>query len=187
MMIQKYYRTQENATHEVKYSMVASNQYLCRGSMENHDAKKHDSGNSCGMSLKKSWIISRWAIESFFSFSACAWFPNSDMKLLQHRKELANILLIDSFDKIVVGEKCSRVAWKSALFCTLMNLLLLKKFVDRNWKNNFKKPYKQLTSSIPGCKKIVLTVYTFARGVNRWRGCSTKHDQEVTKLNPMEG
>ena len=58
-MIQKYYRTQDNETHEVKHLEVASSQYLCRESVENHYAKRHDSGNICGMSLEKTWITSR--------------------------------------------------------------------------------------------------------------------------------
>ena len=52
-------------THEFKYLEVESNHYLHRGSVDNHNSKLHDLKNSCGMSLEKTWITSRWEIESF--------------------------------------------------------------------------------------------------------------------------
>ena len=178
---------------EFKYTEVIGNHYRYRGSVDEHNSKRHDGGTGNGLSLEKTWHTSRWenrvfafilGISEVNAYLAWKFFGGNTESLLEFRKQLAFELVFneegDDSNSDGDGGDSKRRKLRSQ---GRHDLITLAKGTGPKPNKVYKLNYQQFTCHTPSCHKRVRTVCSCSPTIIRCNACFVNHRVEVHHEN----
>ena len=165
--------------------------YQLRGAVDEHNAKRHDGGTGCGISLEASWGTTIWenrvfsfilAISEVNAFLGRRYFHDVEAELqIDFRRKLSMelIMYMDELDddrNNVQGPITRRMACHD-----LKTAPVFSKFLEGRWVRCTKRPHQQFTCSEQNCTRRIRTYCTCSPQLWRCTQCYAIHYSRVVR------
>lgn len=179
-----------DATH-FKYKEVVANHYKYRGAVDEHNAKRHDGGTCCGISLESSWATARWenrvfsymlGVSEVNAFLGWSYWGTEKETQIQFRQKLAFDLItyMDEVGDRNIGISPDRLRSRTVREHRLITAPKWSKFSAGKWRKCYKDKYQKLYCRHPGCKNKIRTVCSCSPEIWRCATCFATHLVEET-------
>ena len=185
------YRSSSNGQPPIsfKYKEVFGNHYKYRGSVDEHNSKRHDGNTGAGMSLEASWTTTRWENRVFSyvlgtsevnAYLSRSYFASSDHETqFQFRQNLSRELLFYLENRQEDATPRRTRASRSINSHELRKLPPFSKNFGGIPKKMYSRKYQQRKCSTPGCKNRVRTFCKCSPDIIRCRSCFASHCVEA--------
>ena len=172
-----------------KYKEVIGNHYLYRGSVDEHNSKRHDGGGGAGISLERSWKTMRWenrvfafvlAVCEVNAFLARVHFRKASEIQMDFKKKLCFELIthLDDVKNSGTENTPQRRLTRRTANHRLEKAPPYSKFYEGQWQRLTSYKYQTYRCTHDGCKKRVRTVCSCSRDIWRCESCFAIHFAE---------